>query len=116
MSSNEGVDVETLFVACTRPTTILWVPFSAVIVEIMVVIEIFIFTRNIFMLGLFIPTHGIFYLLTMKEPRKFELIRLWLITKFETFLDSYKHWRSSTYSPLSIHVGRDQKYFQRNKI
>lgn len=115
---NEGLIVETLFVACTRPSTVLWVPLSAVILEIIVVVEIFVFTHNLLMLALILPVHGIFYLLCLKEPRIFELIRLALITRYETLFSTGKFWKASTYSPLEIHAGCDEKrlYGKKNGV
>ncbi len=110
MRKEQGLIVETLFVGLTRPTTLLLVPYSAVVFEVMIIIQIFIWSHNIFSLLLFIPVHGIFYLLCLKEPRIFELLLLWGQTKGATLFDTWVHWRSSTYSPLPLDVGRDKKY------
>lgn len=113
MEKNSGVIAETLFVACTRPTTIVGVPYSAVMIEAIIVTEVFIMSRNLLMLLAIIPVHGIFYLLCRKEPRIFELIQLWGITKFDTLISTFGHWKASTYSPLAIHVSRDERTLSR---
>lgn len=115
MSENEGIIVDTLFVACTRPATYLGVPFTAFIFELVIVIEIFIFTKNLGALGWAIPVHGLIYLICLKEPRIFELFILWGITKFSSWVNGgIFYWKTSTYSPLAIHVGRSIKDLRRS--
>lgn len=112
---NNGVEVDTLFVACTRPATYWGVPFTAFIFELIVVMEVFIFTKNLLALAWGIPVHGIVYLICLKEPRIFELFILWGMTKFSRFMNgSRKLWKTNTYSPLTIHVGRTRKHLRRS--
>lgn len=111
---NEGVAVDTLFVACTRPATYLGVPFTAFIFELIAVTEVFVFSKNLFALGWAIPLHGIVYLICLKEPRIFELFILWGLTKFNGWLNtSILHWKANSYSPLALHVGRSLKNLRR---
>lgn len=114
MSRNDGLPSDTLFVACTRPATILGVPLSAVLVEGVATLEVFIFTKNLLQLLWIIPIHGICYLICLREPRIFELIALWLMTKGRAFLGNWRFWRSNSYSPLSLHVGRSDRFKKKN--
>lgn len=114
MGENEGLTVDTLFVAVTRPATQLGVPFTAFIFELIVVMEVFIFSKNLLALGWAIPVHGVIYLVCLKEPRIFELWILWGITKFSAWLNgAIFFWKTNTYSPLSIHIARSSRSFSR---
>jgi type IV secretion system protein VirB3 len=107
--ANDGLTVDTLFVACTRPATLLGVPLSAVIVEIVFTLEAFIFTKNLLHLLWIFPAHGICYLICMREPRIFELIALWLQTKFLCWLGNIRFWKTSSYSPLPLQICRPKR-------
>lgn len=113
MSKNNGVIVDTLFVAATRPTTIGGVTFTAFMLNMLIVIEFFAITRNLLWLGLFAPLHVIFYLICRHDLSTFDLIGLWAKTRAANFRGfnprgNKPFWQSSSYSPLAIH--RQKKY------
>ncbi len=110
---NEGVIVEPLFVACTRPSMYLGVPLYAFLLEFGVVTEAFVWTKSLQTLALVFPIHGVLFLICLKEPRIFELLNLWVKTKGNNSLTSFIYWQSSSRSPLSLHLFRPKKYFKK---
>lgn len=102
MEREEGIDVDPLAVALTRPSTILGVPYEACMVNILVSVEALSLTENLLWLLICIPVHGICYLITLNDPRSFELLLLWARTKLGTLIATRWYWRASTYGPLSF--------------
>jgi len=102
MDVEDGVNVDTLAVGLTRPSTILGVPYGAVMLNLLVSVEALSMTENLIWLLMCIPVHGIFYLVTLKDPRTFELIGLWARTTFGTLISSRWYWSASSYSPLTF--------------
>jgi type IV secretion system protein VirB3 len=89
---------DTLFVAVTRPTLIGGVPYVAFIANAMISFLVFMATNNPLYLVIALPLHGIFYLMCAKEPRIFELLNLWSITKGRNL--NSRFWNASSYSPF----------------
>jgi type IV secretion system protein VirB3 len=108
MSKNNGVVVDTLFVGATRPATVFGVTYAAFLLNVIVTMEAFVLTRNLFWLLIFIPVHGICYAICWHDPQTFDLFRLWGKTKGAQFLKrfifkgNFGFWGASTYSPLSL--------------
>jgi type IV secretion system protein VirB3 len=102
MDSEDGIDVDTLAVGLTRPSTVLGVPYGAAILNVLISIETLILTENLAWLLMAVPVHGICYLITQKDPRSFELLALWVRTSFGTLIASRWYWSASSYSPLSF--------------
>ncbi|NIA52546.1 type IV secretion system protein VirB3 [Massilia sp. TW-1] len=102
MEREEGIDVDLLAVALTRPSTILGVPYEACMVNILVSVEALSLTENLLWLLMCIPVHGICYLITLNDPRSFELLLLWARTTLGTLIATRWHWHASSYSPLSF--------------
>ena len=102
MSRNDGIDVDPLFVGPTRPTTVAGVTWAAFVLNMLVTIETFIWTHNLLYLLIFVPIHGICYLICLHEPRTFELLGLWGQTKGRALLGNMSYWRAATSSPLHI--------------
>lgn len=101
-----------LAVAITRPSTKLGVPFLIAVGNFVASLLTVIFTQNVLWLGLCVPLHGICYLITQKDPRAFELLRLWLRTKLATLVATRWYWSVSSYSPLTFRErpGRFQRW------
>ncbi len=122
MSKNNGIIVDPLFVGPTRPSTVWGVTFPAFLLNGIIVMEAFIMTRNLLWLGLFVPIHGICYLICKNDPQTFDLFRLWGMTKGASYLgrfifkSNFRFWQASTYSPLAIQVGRKPKSFFFSKV
>lgn len=116
MNKNDGITVDTLFVGPTRPTTFWGVTWQAFVLNVIVTMEAFVWTRNLLWLLLFIPLHGICYLICLRDPRQFELIMQWGPTKGFAYLANYFYWnRTASFSPLEIHVGRKHSARRRRK-
>lgn len=106
MKREEGIDLDTLFVGPTRPTTVAGVTWPAVVLNIILTIEAFVWTHNLLWLLLFIPVHVVCYLICLRDPRTFELLGLWGQTKGQAIFHNLRYWHASTYSALDIHTGK----------
>lgn len=101
MGNEDGIDVDPLAVALTRPSTVLGVPYGAAVLNMLVSVEAMSLTENLMWMLLCIPAHGICYLITLKDPRSFELLALWAKTTLRTLIASRGYWSASSYSPLT---------------
>jgi type IV secretion system protein VirB3 len=70
--------------------------------NVLVSVEALALTENLLWLLMCIPVHGICYLITLKDPRTFELLGLWARTTLSTLIASRWYWSVSSYSPLSF--------------
>jgi type IV secretion system protein VirB3 len=102
MDREDGIDVDPLAVALTRPSTILGVPYEACVINLLVSVEALSLTENLLWLLMCIPVHSICYLITLNDPRSFELLMLWARTKLGTLIGSRWYWSASSYSPLTF--------------
>lgn len=101
MDREDGIDVDPLAVALTRPSTILGVPYEACVINVLVSVEALSLTENLLWLLMCIPVHGICYLITLNDPRTFELLMLYARTKLGTLIASRCYWSASSYGPLA---------------
>lgn len=109
-SRNAGLICDPLYLALTRPAMIFGVTYSAFLLNVLFVMEIFISTRNLFYLLLLVPTHLVFYSICQTDPRTFDLMFLWLQTKASAFVfGNGRHWKASSYSPQPITIGKRYK-------
>jgi len=102
MDREDGIDVDPLAVALTRPSTILGVPYEACVINLLVSVEALSLTENLLWLLMCIPVHGICYLITLNDPRSFELLMLWTRTSLGTLIGTRWYWSASSYSPLGF--------------
>lgn len=102
MSASEGINVDGLAVGLTRPSTVLGVPYGAVVLNVLVSVEAMASTNNLLWLLISLPVHGICYLITLNDPRAFELLTIWMKTSFATLIASRWYWSASSYSPLAF--------------
>jgi type IV secretion system protein VirB3 len=102
MDREEGIDVDPLAVALTRPSTILGVPYEACVINILVSVEALSLTENLLWLLMCVPVHGICYLITLNDPRSFALLFLWARTTLGTLIGTRRYWHGSSYSPLTF--------------
>lgn len=123
MDDDDGIEVDTLAVGLTRPSTVLGVPYGAVILNLLVAVEALSLTSNLIWLLMCIPVHGICYLITLKDPRTFELLALWARTTLGTLITSRGYWSASSYSPLSFRASpwffkrwRIKRHLKREKL
>lgn len=103
---NSGLTADPLFVGATRPPMRWGVTYSALLMNAVVTMEIFLLTRNLLTLLLAAPIHGVSALLCARDPRFFDLALLWGRTRIPALLANARHWKSSSYSALSLDLPR----------
>lgn len=101
-SANGGLTVDPLFVGATRPPMRWGVTYSALLVNGVFTLEIFLLTKNLLTLGLGLPIHGVCALLCARDARFFDLALLWGRTRIPALLANARFWKSSSYSPLAL--------------
>jgi type IV secretion system protein VirB3 len=99
---NQGLTADVLFVGVTRPPMRWGVTYSALLVNGVATMEIFLLTKNLLALFLALPIHGICALLCARDARFFDLVLLWARTRIPALLANARFWRSSSYSPLVL--------------
>ena|ERR1700674_1013362 len=99
---NAGLIADPLFIGATRPSMLWGVTYSAVMLNAMCIMELFLLAKNLLILLLAAPIHGVCMLLCARDPRFFDLVLLWGRTRLPAFLGNLRFWKASSYSPLSI--------------
>ena len=100
--TNQGLTADPLFVGATRPPMRWGVTYSALLMNGVVSMEIFLLTRNLLTLLLAAPIHGVCALLCARDPRFFDLALLSCRTRIPALLANAALWKSSSYSPLTL--------------
>ncbi len=107
---NSGLTSDPLFVGATRPPMRWGATYSALLFNMVFVLETFLLTKNLLTLLLSAPIHGICMLLCARDARFFDLILLWARTRLPALFANLRIWSASSYSPLVIdlptHSGR----------
>ena len=99
---NSGLITDPLFVAVTRPPMRWGVTFSALLVNMVFTMEVFLLTKNLLTLLVAVPIHGLCALLCLKDARYFDLILVWGRTGLPAYVRNVRVWKGSGYSALSI--------------
>ena len=99
---NQGLTADALFVGATRPPMRWGVTYSALLMNGVVTMEIFLLTKNLLTLLLTVPIHGVCALLCARDPRFFDLALLACRTRIPALLANARLWKSSSYSPLNL--------------
>lgn len=99
---NQGLTADALFVGATRPPMRWGVTYSALLMNGVVTMEIFLLTKNLLTLLLAVPIHGVCALLCARDPRFFDLALLACRTRIPALLANARLWKSSSYSPLNL--------------
>ncbi len=100
MSNNNGLQADPLFVGVTRPPMRWGVTYSGLLINGVLVVEMFLLTKNMLWLLAFIPIHGVLALLLLNDNRYFELVGLWGKTKGWNWCFGNSHyWQANSYSP-----------------
>jgi type IV secretion system protein VirB3 len=99
---NAGLTADVLFVGATRPPMRWGVTYSALLANGVLTMEMFLVTKNLLMLAVCLPIHGICALLCARDARFFDLALLAGRTRIPALLANARLWRSSTYSPLTL--------------
>src|SRR6266404_4124366 len=99
---NLGLSADPLFVGATRPPMRWGVTYSALLVNGVVTMEVFLLTKNLLTLALCLPIHGVCALLCARDARYFDLVLLWGRTRMPSHLANFRVWKASSYSPLAL--------------
>ncbi len=99
---NSGLIADPVFVGATRHSMIWGVTYSAVMLNAMAMMEFFLVTKNLLVLLIAIPVHGVGVLLCARDPRFFDLALLWGRTRLPALFSNLTVWRASSYSPLLL--------------
>ena len=91
-----------LFVGVTRPAMRWGVTYSALLVNGVFTLEVFLLTKNLLTFALALPIHGICALLCARDARFFDLLLLWGRTRIPALFANARFWKSSSYSPLAL--------------
>ncbi len=91
-----------LFVGITRPAMRFGVTFSALLLNGVVTLNVFLFSGNLLVLVLFVPVHGICALLCARDARIFDLLWVWARTGFGGRGRNRGRWSCASYSPLVL--------------
>ena len=82
------------------------VTYSALLVNGVFTMEVFLLTKNLLTLALALQIHGICALLCARDPRFFDLLLLWGRTRIPALLANARVWKASTYSPVTLDLPR----------
>lgn len=97
-----GLTADPLFVGATRPSMRWGVTYAALLFNMVFTMEAFLVTKNLLALLLCAPIHGVCALLCARDARFFDLVLLWGRTRLPALFANLRHWKASSYSPLSI--------------
>jgi type IV secretion system protein VirB3 len=112
LNLNPGLATDPLFVGATRPPMRWGVTYSALLFNMVFVLEAFLATKNLLTLLLAAPIHGICMLLCAKDARFFDLLLLYARTRLPAVFANRRQWKASSYSPLEMdlaHRGRRRR-------
>ena len=112
---NAGLIADPLFVGATRPSMLWGVTYSAVMLNAMCIMELFLLTKNLLILLIAAPIHGVCMLLCARDARFFDLVLLWGRTRLPAFFGNLRFWRASSFSPLIIDLP-DARGFRRRRV
>lgn len=91
-----------LFVGATRPPMRWGVTYSALLINMVATLELFLLSKNLLVLLAALPVHGVCMLLCARDARYFDLMPLWGKTRMPAWFCNLRYWRASSYSPLEI--------------
>jgi len=64
--------------------------------------EGFLLTKNLLVLLIAIPIHGVCALLCARDARYFDLLIVWAKTRMLSYFESMRFWKGASYSPLEL--------------
>ncbi len=110
MERNAGVAVDPVFVGVTRPPMRFGVTYAALLANLVFTLEGFLLTKNLLVLLIAIPIHGVCALLCARDARYFDLLLVWGKTRMLGYFESLKFWKGASYSPLELDLpGPDRR-------
>jgi len=99
---NAGVTADPLFVGVTRPPMRFGVTYAALLLNAAFTMELFLVTKNLLVLLILLPIHGVCMLLCARDARYFDLLLMWTKTRLIGYLCSIRFWKGASYSPLVL--------------
>ena len=99
---NPGLIADPLFVGATRPPMRWGVTYSALLFNMVFTLETFLLTKNLLLLLVCGPIHGICMLLCARDARFFDLVLLWARTRLPAWFTNFRIWKASSYCPLAL--------------
>jgi len=99
---NPGLIADPLFVGATRPPMRWGVTYSALLFNMVFTLETFLLTKNLLLLLVCGPIHGICMLLCARDARFFDLVLLWARTRLPALFANFRIWKASSYCPLAL--------------
>jgi type IV secretion system protein VirB3 len=91
------VTADPLFVGATRPAMALGVPYAALLANAFLTLELFLVTRNLLLLLIALPLHGLAWLVCLAEPRAFELLAVWAQVRARAGFRGRQRWQTVSY-------------------
>lgn len=104
MSTTAQPTADPLFVGATRPPMRWGVTYSALLFNMVFTMEAFLMSKNLLMILLCAPIHGVCMLLCARDARFFDLVLLWARTRLPAEFANFRWWRSISYSPLVLDI------------
>lgn len=102
MTAVRTLTIDPLFVGATRPPMRWGVTYTALLVNLVITMEVFLLSRNLLTLGIALPIHAISAALCLRDARIFDLLFLWFRTHAPTLLANGRAWGAASYSPLPV--------------
>ena len=99
---NAGVTADPVFLGVTRPAMRFGVTYMALIFNAVFTMEVFILTKNLLVLLIALPIHGVCMLLCARDARYFDLVLVWAKTRLVAYFCTIRFWKSASYSPLTL--------------
>ena len=99
---NAGVTADPVFLGITRPPMRFGVTYMALVFNAVFTMEIFILTKNLLVLLIALPIHGVCMLLCARDARYFDLLLVWAKTRLVAYFCTIRFWKGASYSPLSL--------------
>jgi type IV secretion system protein VirB3 len=99
---NLGLTADPLFAGITRPPMRWGVTYSALLLNAVSTMEVFLLTKNLLTLLIALPIHGICALLCARDARFFDLLLVWGRTRMPAYFSNYRLWRASSHCALSL--------------
>lgn len=91
-----------VFVGATRPPMRFGVTYAALLANLVFTLEGFLLTKNLLVLLMAIPIHGVSALLCARDARYFDLLLVWGKTRMLGYFESLRFWKGASYSPLVL--------------
>ncbi len=102
MDRNGGLIADPLFVAATRPPMRWGVTYSALLLNGMITLEMFLITKNLLWLSICVPIHFACYAVCLYDARFFDLLLIWVRTRGPGWIANVHLWKANSYSPLCL--------------